>query len=840
MPGPTAVRDEDLGPEFDRFCDGELADPYGFTARLREIDPVHRSERLNAWILTRYNDVLAGLSGAPFSNDRIGAYVAALTPANRRTYAPLAEHVSGWLGFTDPPKHTYLRSLVREYFTPRLPLQLRPYIEDFVTSVLAHRSNQRLDVVSDLAMPLPFAVICELLGIPPDRRPRLKACADAIQPFTATIGPALNTVAAPGLAALDELRPFFHELLQLRRADPRDDLISRLAVSLDQERLTESEVISLCVFTFVAGFETTTSLIGSGFLLLLRDREQRRRLIANRALGPSAVEEFLRFESPIQMLPRVLREDLRIDGRRMLAGDTVLLMVGAANRDPAQFDDPERLDIGRSPNRHLAFGWATHFCLGAPLARLEAESAIGAFFERYPDATLVEEPEWTLNMTVRCPTRLLVDTRPGQIHGGEGIVVAARHDFSSLHQGLLSPGYLQDPYPMYRQLRETDPVHWFAPWGAWILTRYDDVQGVLRSEGKNFSVVGRIRRAVSALPPEHQQEFSPIVNHFSVGLLHSDPPDHTRLRGLISAAFTPRSIAASREWIVATVDELLDRLRGKQRFDILGDFAFPLPALVVARVLGMPPEDSLAGKRWADAVSHFFGSNRLTLDLARYGQANLLEARTYLSNLADGRRFDPREDVVSRLVAARTRGDPLSQDELLSTAMTFLVGGHETTTALITSALLSLVRFPEQLERLEANPELMPVAIEEFLRFESPNQRIIRIALQDVPVGDRVVRKGESVMCLLGAANRDPEQFPDPDHLDVGRTDNRHLAFALGAHFCIGAPLARLEGQIAMEAILRRFPIYAVDAEPDWIGSPTLRLLRSLWLRVPDTGQSQT
>jgi len=164
--------------------------------------------------------------------------------------------------------------------------------------------------------------------------------------------------------------------------------------------------------------------------------------------------------------------------------------------------------------------------------------------------------------------------------------------------------------------------------------------------------------------------------------------------------------------------------------------------------------------------------------------------------------------------------------------MTFLVGGHETTTALITSGLLSLSRFPSELERLVAHPELIPPAIEEFLRFESPNQRIMRIALEDVQVGDRTVKKGDSVMCLLGAANRDPDQFADPDRLDIGRTDNKHLAFAMGAHFCIGAPLARLEGQIAMDALLHRFPNYAIDAEPEWIGSPTLRLLRSLSLRV--------
>jgi pimeloyl-[acyl-carrier protein] synthase len=402
----------------------------------------------------------------------------------------------------------------------------------------------------------------------------------------------------------------------------------------------------------------------------------------------------------------------------------------------------------------------------------------------------------------------------------------------SLRDELLGPGYLTDPYPVYRRLREEAPVFWFEPWGAWILTRYADVLDVLREEGKRFSVVGRIRRAVSALPEPMHDEMAPIVDHFSVGLLHSDPPDHSRLRGLISEAFTPKSIAESRGWISELVDQLLDSLDGRQRFDLLHEFAFPLPAIVVAHVLGMPGQDRFRGKGWADAVSAFFGSNRLTPEVARHGQANLLEARAYLADLAAARRADPQDDVVSRLVAAQDRGEPISDAELLSTCMTFLVGGHETTTALITSGLLSLSRAPDEEARLRANDSLIPTAVEEFLRFESPNQRIIRIALQDVEIGGKQIEKGQSVMLLLGAANRDPDQFPDPDRLDVGRERNKHLAFAMGAHFCIGAPLARLEGQIAFEAILRRYPTLKIDVEPEWIGSPTLRLLRELQVRV--------
>ncbi len=242
----------------------------------------------------------------------------------------------------------------------------------------------------------------------------------------------------------------------------------------------------------------------------------------------------------------------------------------------------------------------------------------------------------------------------------------------------------------------------------------------------------------------------------------------------------------------------------------------------------MPPEDRSQAKAWADAISAFFGSNRLTPEVARRGQANLLEARAYLGRLIEERRRDPREDVISRLVVAQERGEPISDEEILSTSMTFLVGGHETTTAMITSGVLALDRHPYQRKRLTDDPSLFSTAIDEILRFESPNQRIIRIALHDVEIGSQAIRKGESVMLLLGAGNRDPEQFADPDAFDVGRTPNRHLAFAMGAHFCIGAPLARLVGEVALRALYARFPQTSVAREPRWTGSPTLRLLQDL------------
>lgn len=363
-------------------------------------------------MFTRYDDVLAGLSDVRLGNDRIAAYMGALTPDRRREHRALGEHVSGWLGFTDPPKHTRLRGLVREYFTPALAARLRPSIEAVVARQLdaIETAPGAVDLVGSLAFPLPAAIISEVLGIDDVRRDEMKVLTDAIVPFTGNIGPSLNDVAGPAHAAVDQMVPFFRQLVAQRLREPREDLITRLATLKEQGELDEDEVLSLIVFTFVAGFETTTSGIANALLLLLGEDEQRQRLVRAPEFATSMVEETLRMESPIQMSVRVAREDLEIRTRHIPAGATVVLLQGAANRDPEQFAEPDRLDVGRTPNRHLAFGWKGHFCLGAPLARAEIEVAATAFLARFPDAKLrSRSPAWIPNMSIRCPVTLEVN-----------------------------------------------------------------------------------------------------------------------------------------------------------------------------------------------------------------------------------------------------------------------------------------------------------------------------------------------------------------------------------------------------------------------------------------------
>lgn len=397
-----------------------------------------------------------------------------------------------------------------------------------------------------------------------------------------------------------------------------------------------------------------------------------------------------------------------------------------------------------------------------------------------------------------------------------------------LDSQLLSPAFLSDPYPVYARLRNEAPVYWCAAWDCWVVSRYADVQTALREDGRLVSTAGRITAALRLLPADAQLELQPLHAHYSVGLLHSDPPDHTRIRAHVNKAFNPRLINAFAPVIRSIVDTLLDTVAGANGMDVIRDFAFPLPATVVASLLGLPVADHVRVKAWIDQLNSFLGDNRPTLATTRQAQAGLLQLRDYVRDLAAERRARPREDLISHLAVA----GGLDEAELLSTCVTFIVGGHVTTTALIGNGLLALFEHPAALEQLRADPGLMPSAIEEFLRYESPNQRIMRLAKMDFELGGAQIKHGQAIMLLLGAANHDPDQFIAPATLDLTRAPNRHLGFAAGAHFCMGAPLARLEAQIALQVLQQRFPrLRLASPGRDWVRSYTLRVLRTLPVR---------
>ena len=377
----------------------------------------------------------------------------------------------------------------------------------------------------------------------------------------------------------------------------------------------------------------------------------------------------------------------------------------------------------------------------------------------------------------------------------------------------LSPALRADPYSVYEELRRKDPVHRMRLQDAWVLTDYADVDMVLR-DSRRFGNTGR--------------DFGYIPQ---VSMLDLDPPEHTKIRGLVSHGFTPRSVAALEPRIRETVADLLGKVEGRQRFDLIADLAFPLPIIVIAEMLGVPPEDREQFNEWSNTVS-LIVDPLLNEQQVRQVQQAVDEVFNYFEAVAEERRRNPQDDLVSALVTAEVDGERLERDDLLVNLLLVLVAGNETTRNLIGNGTLALLRNPDELQRLRDDPALLNGAVDEFLRFDSPVQLDGRVAREPVELRGKRISPGQRVLCLLGAANRDPEAFPDPDRLDVGRSAGNHLSFGRGIHYCLGSPLAKLEALVAFEALLPRLGGLRLAEEPRYRNQVTLRGLESLWLEA--------
>jgi cytochrome P450 len=372
----------------------------------------------------------------------------------------------------------------------------------------------------------------------------------------------------------------------------------------------------------------------------------------------------------------------------------------------------------------------------------------------------------------------------------------------------LPDAFYDNPYPYYKSLRESAPIMQLAD-GSYFLTRYADVLAVYINP-QVFSSDKKIE-----FKPKYGD--SPLFDHHTTSLVFNDPPLHTRVRRLITAALTPRAIGAMEPALIALVDKLLDRMAAKQEIDLIEDFASAIPVEVIGNLLGVPHQDRGPLRAWSLAILSALEPS-ISSDVFEAGNRAVDEFLAYLRVLvAERRKFpgDPQRDVLTALIQGEESGERLSEMELLHNCIFILNAGHETTTNLIGNALVLLCEWPGERERLIREPELIKTALEEFLRVESSNQLGNRITLGDTQIGDFNVAKGTRIHLCIGGANRDPAQFPEPDKLDISRTPNRHLAFAWGIHACAGMSLARLEGKIAINAFLKRFPIYQLLAQPN-------------------------
>jgi pimeloyl-[acyl-carrier protein] synthase len=390
----------------------------------------------------------------------------------------------------------------------------------------------------------------------------------------------------------------------------------------------------------------------------------------------------------------------------------------------------------------------------------------------------------------------------------ETSLLAGKKDLSLSLYHLLDPEVLANPYPLYHRLRTEDPIHWDPYLHTWVVTRYADVMTVLQHFSASRTPTPEQLTAMG-LP-----RLAPLAQVLVRQMLFLDGPAHIRIRGLAAKAFTPHRVERLRPHIQEIADRLLDTVQEQGHMDVIADLADPLPAIVTAEMLGLPPSDWRQLTQWSTDFAEALGNFQHNPDHAPHVIRSLEEMCTYMREAVRERRKHPGDDLICALLTAEHEGDSLSEEEVVANSIMLMTGGQETTTNLIGNGVLILLRHPEQWELLRANPELIPSGIEELLRYESPIQYTSRLAADDVQIGGKTIRRRQAVIAVMGAANRDPERFPDPDRLDICRQDNRHLAFAWGAHFCFGAPLARLEGQIAFETLLRRLPNLSLEPGP--------------------------
>ena len=393
-------------------------------------------------------------------------------------------------------------------------------------------------------------------------------------------------------------------------------------------------------------------------------------------------------------------------------------------------------------------------------------------------------------------------------------VLLARERFESgVDFNPLSSELRADPLPQYEKLRSKDPVHRMRLIDGWILTRYEDIDMVLRDHRR----FGNLGRDYGYLP--------------YISMLDLDPPEHTKVRGLVVHGFTPRAVNSLEPRITKTVNELLDEIVDKPRFDLIHDIAFPLPIIVIAELLGVPPEDRDQFREWSD-VAALVVDPLLDSQQIQDVRQTIEELFDYLETIAEDRRKHPQDDLVTALVNAEEDGERLSREDLLINLVLVLVAGNETTRNLIGNGTLALMKNPDQLRRLRDDPSLLDSAIDEMLRYDSPVQLDSRIAREPVEIGGKRIESDQRVLCALGAANHDPEVFPEPERFDVGRAPRNHLSFGRGIHYCLGAPLAKLEARLVFAGLLSRFESLRLVEEPQYRDQITLRGLEDLWLEA--------
>ena len=389
-----------------------------------------------------------------------------------------------------------------------------------------------------------------------------------------------------------------------------------------------------------------------------------------------------------------------------------------------------------------------------------------------------------------------------------------------------APATLANPYPVLSRMRDEDPCHWSPRLRSWVLTRYSDIKAMcLDKDGVSSD---RLRPFFASLPSAEASRIAEITRYLSLWMVFKDPPEHTRLRRLTGKVFSTRAMQAMRPKVEQIAERLLDDIGERDQFDLLADYASPLPCLVIMAMLGVPAEDMAEVKRLSDEIALFIGSSRTSAEKYDTAEAATREMALFFQGLIADRRRTPRNDALSELALLRDGDDAFTEDELVATCILMLFAGHETTTNHIANGMLALMRFPDQMQRLRADAGLASAAVEELLRYDGPSGAQVRIIKHAQQLHGKTLEPGQRVFMMLNAANRDPLAYADPDRLDLGRDGVPHLAFGFGGHICLGFPLARTEGAVALPALLGRYSQLEPMAEPEWINSLVFRGMKAL------------
>lgn len=392
------------------------------------------------------------------------------------------------------------------------------------------------------------------------------------------------------------------------------------------------------------------------------------------------------------------------------------------------------------------------------------------------------------------------------------------------------PATINDPIPHLRRLQQTEPVYWSDVLRGWVITRYEDVKRVLRND--NFSA-DRISPFFDAMPPEKQQPIKELIRYLNTWVAFKDPPEHTRLRQLMRTVFTPAAVTEMSGFIESAVDHLLAELKGKKQIDFIEEFAYPLPAMVILEMLGLPQSDMDLLKDWSNKMQLFIGSATTSPHKYALAEEGAIQMAAYFREVIRDREEHPGSDMITKLLAIRDSDDTLTEDEVIGTSMLFLFGGHETTTNLIGNGTRALLLHPDQMALLRDKPELIDSAVEEMLRYDGPTGASVRIVKESHQFHDKWLESGQRVFVMIHAANHDLDAFDEPDTFDITREPNHHLTFNYGAHFCMGAPLARLEGKIAMARLIEHFPNLTLsDDEFEYMDTMVMRGVRNMSVKL--------